>query len=407
MKKRLLTLESGAMLLLALHPALLWAGGAALSNQALPVLGIELLCLLLGVAARWLPIKRRILFAVAMFLAACGVLLLLPLPWLQRLMLVPFALTLFLLAAGAFRQAIENTGIAVMAIAALIYLAAAILLRAHVYPEALRGALFLGAALLIPVGFGVINRGAVDSTLSTHSGVTATTRLTVMNRLLSCLFSAVVLVVGCFDSVKNAVRAALAFIADMAGRVAAFLLSLFPAAAASSGGQGGGGSMFEGLGEGEEPSLFWVVMEEIVKYLAIALAAALLIFALYKLYQKCSSALKKWLKALQEKLLSTSEDYEDETVALRPDESRQGGRARAKRRRPLPARWEDMDAKDRIRYVCGVLMAKKSPRPADTARGLMEDQALTSAYETARYSNLPLTPDQAKLADAAYEKIKR
>lgn len=406
MKKRLSTLESGAMLLLTLHPALLLAGGAALSNRALPVLLIELACLLLGVSARWLPVRRRVLLAAAMLVFFCGVLLLLPLEWMQRLFLFPFALVIFMLAAGAFRQTIESTGIAVMAIAALIYLVAAILLRTKTYPETLRGALFLGAALLIPVGFGVINRGAVGSTLATHSGVTATTRLTVMNRLLSYLFSALVLIVGCFQSIRNATRAALTFLMDWAARIAAFLLSLFPAASTSSGQQGGGGGdMLQALGESGEPSPFWVFMESVLKYLAVALAAALLIFALYKLYKKCASALKKWLKALQEKLLSTSEDYEDETLSLKPEESRQGGRRRAKKNKSLPARWEELSAKDKIRCVCGMLMAKKNPRPADTARGLIPDEGLIEAYETARYSALPITDEQAKLADAAYAKI--
>ena len=160
------------------------------------------------------------------------------------------------------------------------------------------------------------------------------------------------------------------------------------------------GEMLSGLGDGEEPSLFAVIMEKVFMVLAFLLMIALLALAVRVLYKALKRAVKRILERLKRYASSAGEDYVDEAEStLNWDEKTQSIREKLKEaleKQVRPPKWEELDGRGRVRRLYGQFLRRKPEAKNKTAReAIQQDKwfspaqadAFTQLYETARYSD--------------------
>ena len=166
-----------------------------------------------------------------------------------------------------------------------------------------------------------------------------------------------------------------------------------------------------GAMEAGDPALLWVIMEKV----AYALLAVMVVVFLYllakripRLLRRLRDKLRSWLSGYIDTL---NADYSDESESLsgRGDALVQKVRARLRRLRP-PPKWRDMDNRLRVRSVYTRLL-RSHPIPCDvTARDAIgnalpvkraDSRLLAESYDRARYSDHPITDEDAANAKRA------
>lgn len=194
-------------------------------------------------------------------------------------------------------------------------------------------------------------------------------------------------------------------------RLIAWIISLLNAGLIQSPNAGGAGGEAGGMPPLEEgkTSLFWKILE----YVAYALAAALILYLLYRAI-RALPALYRRLSALLRKLLAryrsaVNADYTDETEPLPEADARKANADSAfdrfRRRFARPPSWQTLTNRQRVREAYRRLSQRAQPQPSLTARealtGPIEAPQLTDAYDRARYSAHPITDAEAAQAKAA------
>ena len=190
----------------------------------------------------------------------------------------------------------------------------------------------------------------------------------------------------------------------IAQAVAALFSLLSPGEEAVTASPGSEPDMLGGLPQGE-PSLFWKVMESVL-WVALALGAAALLVAALRRLPGWLRKLGGWMRALfhgyLDRLDGEDRGYVDETVTLPQERLR-----KASRRRPrLPRHWEALPPAQQVRLAVGWLRRVRQSAPSETAREsltlLAEESALAlplaQSYDRARYSDHPITEEEAARA---------
>lgn len=169
----------------------------------------------------------------------------------------------------------------------------------------------------------------------------------------------------------------------------------------------GGGSPELGLPEAENTMPAWLdaLLTVVMWVVAAAILAGLLFLAarvIVRLLRALWARLKAWLFMPPPQ---DAADYIDErSILLRsrtqsaPAAARRGFFSRLFNR----PRWSALGSRERIRYVMQRLLyhGKRPYRPFDTAHEALEEseQDFASLYDRARYSDLPITDEQAEQA---------
>lgn len=164
-----------------------------------------------------------------------------------------------------------------------------------------------------------------------------------------------------------------------------------------------------------EPAAIWVALEKVFYVVAIALVAAALVFVLFKAYKGLRKLIRKIAAAIQKYSQAMGEDYVDEQETLLDwdDVRREVGeslRARWKKWFEREKRYEQLDARERVRYIVREMYRRdKGNHTAETFREAAQSldfraanvEAACELYERTRYSDKPVRleePDSLKKA---------
>ena len=144
---------------------------------------------------------------------------------------------------------------------------------------------------------------------------------------------------------------------------------------------------------GEAKSLpDWV--NEVAYYLCVAVGVPALIFLLYKAVKRYIGYLKNAVKALRSYISSSTEDYEEEIIDTRDEVQPQWLERRRRKRGPGPEPKLSSPA-DYVRYrYLRLRMKHKEWKDGSTARENLSE-SLAGVYERARYSDHPVTEEEA------------
>ncbi len=235
------------------------------------------------------------------------------------------------------------------------------------------------------------------------------------NTALAAVFFLFALAAACWGQLAQWVGAAWDFIRMVIAKAVEFLLRLLPGQdPLGSGGGGGGGDMFGAMEQGE-PSLLAVILEKVFQVVALILLLILLALAFRAMYKACRRMLKRFLDYLRRYAADAGEDYTDEAEStVNWDERTQTIRDQVMNafRREKPERWENMNGRDRVRYLYRQFLRRRPEAKRKTAReALAADRgytraqagAFTDLYEQARYSEREISEGEA---DALRKTIK-
>ena len=165
------------------------------------------------------------------------------------------------------------------------------------------------------------------------------------------------------------------------------------------GGMGGpDGGALEFVQEQPAASPFWLLLEKIFKIIAIGLAVAAALYALWTLLRLLARALKKLLRWLRAYAGAVSEGYEDTVESLVDwGEVRRALRLRPRREKsPEDLPWERLTPRQRVRRgMRDYLRRHPEAEKSATARQLL-DAKKAALYEAARYSDQEITAEDAE-----------
>ena len=154
---------------------------------------------------------------------------------------------------------------------------------------------------------------------------------------------------------------------------------------------------------GEAKSLpDWV--NEVAYYLCVAVGVPALIFLLYKAVKRYANYLKNTVRALNRYISSSSEDYEEEIIDTREElQPEQLARRRRKRGAGPEPKLSSPVEYVRYRYL-RLKMKHKEWKAGSTARENLPEN-LAAVYEQARYSDHPVTEEEAARFKAQTKKM--
>lgn len=246
-------------------------------------------------------------------------------------------------------------------------------------------------------------------------------RISGANRAMVAVLLAIVLAIANARTLKEAFQRAGSFLMYWLGQAIMCLMNLF-AGHDSMGGTGGAGNGEMGLPalESAEPSWFALLMEKIIRYIALLILLALLAFALYKLGKMLVQLSKKLMAWARRFASGVKEDYLDECEQLMDwgevrGEMLDAVRNMFKNIKTHEKKWSELDARGRVRYVMRQLYRKKgggiSGIECMSARQALAEmeidasraQELGDIYDRARYSDHAITDADAEAARRSAE----
>lgn len=235
------------------------------------------------------------------------------------------------------------------------------------------------------------------------------------NLVLSAVFFLIALSASCWHQLAVWTGIAWDFIRDAIVAIVAFLMNLLPGQSMGAGGSGGDmGGLLGGLEEGE-PSALALFMEKVFKVLALILLLIILALAARALYKGIKRLWKRFIDYLRRYAADSVEDYIDETEStVNWDERTQTIRDQVMSvfRREKPERWENLNGRDRVRYLYRQFLRRRPEAKNKTAREALaaekaysqtQAKAFTEMYEQARYSDRDISEGDA---DALRKTIK-
>ncbi len=352
--------------------------------------------------------RRRMGFLLALILqAALCAWVLIPRSPMASLLFLPCLLIMLLFMPRLFKPAGLEWPASLLTLGIAIHLAGQAVKGQAVFTDA-GGALslfFSGYLLLLPF---VFNRYAlIDATGAEHS---PPAKLLSRNRRLLAMIGLIALLAANFKGFESAVLAAWALLKRAFATLLIWLSTLLPDMTSSKEQGTPQGLDLSELGGGSPPGAFSVILEAVLKVLAVVVAAAMLLFALYHLFRLLKRALKKILARLREYSRAIGEGYVDKTENLFDwGEVVRDAKDRwvsFQKRHQRPPAWESLSPGETVRRVYALLVKRmRRAEPSLTAREALQgglslppDQAgqMASLYEKARYSDHPVSPGEAE-----------
>jgi hypothetical protein len=394
---------------LGFSPLFLLPGIYFLPGSPIAVLLMPLAALVLAYAAGLFTGKRRKwAFLLAMFMQAllCASLLLPMNPWSAFLFLPCLVMMLFFMPAINRPLGLEWS---------TSQLSQGVVL--HLIGQAVKGLpVFEGAGYTLSLFFSgylilclfAFNRYALlDASGAEQS---PPVKLLQKNRRILAVFALIAILAASWQSFETAVLAVWEFLKRAFATILIWLSSLLPELA-PSGDQGAQqGLDLSAFGEASKPSAFSLILEKVLTVLAVIVAALLLLFALYQLFRLIKRLMKNLLVRIRDYTRAIGEGYTDKTESLLDwGEVARSAKERwesfAQRHKKPPA-WESLSPRDKVRRVYALLIKKlKNSTPSLTAREALQSselslppaqaQQIASLYEQARYSDHPISPEDA------------
>lgn len=334
-----------------------------------------------------LPLPQRRAFplrAAVCLLAAAGVaavIFLLPMFaevwWVRRLIL---ALILAAMLPLALRTAALRSGESGSVLVGMVaYMAAGVFAYVEKNPQLDRRLMLCGLLFVVMTAF-TMNDDSTARSAAYREGVKPPASMRRRNRVLLCIVLAIGVIVLCFDQIRQATVAAVQWVFLKFGALIAWLAGLIPVPESTGGGGAGGGEadMLAGLGGGETGA-FWAATENILMVIGLLVGLMAALFILRKLWRLLAKLIRRIAAHLRKFSDSVSEEYQDERESLFDwDEAkREMGdqlRRRLVRMTRREKKWEQMDARERVRFVVRSLY-RKSPS-GGSLRSLTVHEAL-------------------------------
>ncbi len=230
------------------------------------------------------------------------------------------------------------------------------------------------------------------------------------NRRILSVFALIAILTAGFKSFETAVLAVWGFLKRAFATILIWLTTLLPDLGPVKDQGGQQGPDLSELGGASEPSAFSIILEKVLTVLAVIVAVLLLLFALYQLTRLMKRLMKKLLARIRDYTRAIGEGYTDKTESLL-DFGEVARSAREKwesfqQRHKRPPSWESLSPRDKVRRAFALLLKKlKNPTAALTAREALQRGELylppekahqiASLYEQARYSDHPISPEEA------------
>lgn len=195
---------------------------------------------------------------------------------------------------------------------------------------------------------------------------------------------------------KRWLEAAVMWLRNGVMQLVAWIAALFVSDGAGGSGGGSGAMALTGLGEDAGPSELMLMLEKMVKVLAMVLLAALSVVVLWKVLKGVRKLIRRLLDMLARYTAAVSEDYVDEVASTLDDaEHENASRLRRKRRARRRVDERTLSPAQRVRYRYQSLLARHPDWPATvTARDTLSLES-SEIYERARYSDHPVTEEDA------------
>jgi hypothetical protein len=287
----------------------------------------------------------------------------------------------------------------------------------HLIGQAVKGLpVFEGAGYVLSLFFSgylilclfAFNRYALmDASGAEHS---PPVKLLQRNRRILTVFALIAILTAGYKSFETVVLAVWAFLKRAIATILIWLSMLLPDLAPANDQGAQQGPDLSELGGASEPSALSLILEKILTVLAVIVAVLLLLFALYQLSRLLKRLLKKLLGRIRDYTRAIGEGYTDKTESLL-DFGEVARSAREKwetfaQRHKRPPAWESLSPRDKVRRAFALLLKRlKNPTPTLTAREALKSgelslppdcaQQIASLYEQARYSDHPISPEEA------------
>ncbi len=263
--------------------------------------------------------------------------------------------------------------------------------------------LICGVGFLVMTGW-VVNNTSMARGASVREGVRPPAGMRRKNRLMLAVFGVLICVVVYFDRIRQVTIDAAEWIGVKLWRFLLWITNLLAGGEGTVGGPGGGGGMDMGGMFGEaESGAFWEYTELVLYILAFIFGGAVVVWLLVQIYKLIADLTRRLIARLKKFTASVGEEYHDEQESLfdwgeTRKELGDGLRKRLERLTKREKKWEQMDAREKVRHIVRTLY-RKTP-DSGNLRSLTVHEALKSVktgqaspeelaalYDTARYSH--------------------
>lgn len=276
----------------------------------------------------------------------------------------------------------------------------------HVFERLL---LICGIGFLVMTGF-TVNNVSMAKGASVRNGVRPPAGMRRKNRFMLVLFGLAVCLLVYFDRIRQSVIDSAQWLGVKLWRFLLWITNFLYGEDAAVGGAGGGGGMDMGAMFGEaETSPFWEHAELLMYIAAFIAGGALVVWLLVQIYKLIRTLVRRLIAHLKKFTASVGEEYHDEQESLFDwgETRKEWGDGLRKRLEQLTKRekkWEQMDARERVRFVVRMLYRKtpdsgklKSLTVHEALQTVKTGQAkpeeLAGLYDTARYSQREPDPE--------------
>jgi len=318
--------------------------------------------------------------------------------WIRRLILA--AVMAFMLPLALRTAALRLGGRGSVLAGIVAYAVAGIAAYVEKSPVLDQRLMICGILFILITAFSVNNESMARSA-AYREGVKPPANMRRRNRILLSGIIAVGAVVLYFDKIREKAIDAAQWVLWAIGKVLSWLNNLIPRPEDAGGGGMGGGQMdMSEFGAGETGA-FWAATEKIIMWVGMAVCAVLVLWWLRKVGKLLMVLIKRMMANLKKLTDTVSEEYEDEHESLFDwDETRkemgEGLRKRLERLMRREKKWDQMDVRERVRFIVRTLY-RKTPNSAglrsltvhealgSIRTGQAQPDELAQVYDTARY----------------------
>lgn len=264
--------------------------------------------------------------------------------------------------------------------------------------------LICGVGFLVMTGW-VVNNTSMARGASVREGVRPPAGMRRKNRMMLVVFGIVICVVVYFDRIRQVTIDAAEWIGVKLWRFLLWITNLLAGGEGAVGGPGGGGDGMDmgGMFGEAESGAFWEYTEQLMYVLAFIGGGAFVVWLLLQFYKLFANLVRRLIARLKKFTASVGEEYHDEQESLfdwgeTRKELGDGLRKRLERLTKREKKWEQMDAREKVRYILRTLY-RKTP-DSGNLRSLTVHEALKSVktgqaraeelaalYDIARYSH--------------------
>lgn len=226
----------------------------------------------------------------------------------------------------------------------------------------------------------------------------------IRNRIRTGVLALVLMAAVYVKSLAALIQKAADYVLLLVRKIIDWLASLYTLSSDTGG--GGGAPDLSALSEGApEQPLFWAVLEQILRYAALAMAFALALLILYKFIQVLRKVFRFLMEQLHRYSNRVNNAYEDTLESLldwgEMKRSVLSFHRKPRAPKPAPVKWNELSPRETVRMSYKVTRSKaRSAEDAHTARQVLLREKISpqaaDLYDKARYSSQDISPEDAQ-----------